>query len=119
MDAASRRRFLMCTAYAPVHNLIAVPSEENTLVAQMKHLLTADHTPIFYLIDKKKNGLAKMFPDATADIILICLEVAKFLYPDENVANVWRDLRSSVIKREKLHKIREAMVRLGHDPGEA
>jgi hypothetical protein len=84
----------------------------------MKDTLTFEHTPVFLLLDEKKQ-LARSFPDATADFVLLYLQSPlKYFFPDEKTANIWRELCQGGVAREKLKKIREAMYRLGHDPGE-
>lgn len=68
-------------------------------------------------IDKK--GLARAYPEATADLVLFCLQFPlKYLFADEHTANVWKDLCQSGVTPEKLKRIREVMFRLGHDPGQ-
>jgi len=88
------------------------------LAISMKQILTFEHTPIFLHLDEKKQ-LVHNFPDATADFVLLYLQSPlKYFFHSEQTANVWRELCQSGVAPEKLKKIREAMFRLGHDPGE-
>src|ERR1700690_761425 len=80
--------------------------------------LTFENTPVFLRLDEKKQ-LARSFPDATADFVLLYLQSPlKYFFPDEKTANIWRELCQGGVDLEKLKRIREAMYRLGHDPGE-
>lgn len=88
------------------------------LAIKMKSTLIFGHTPVFLRLDQKKQ-LVRNFPNAVADYILLYLESpSTYLFADEKVANIWRELCQGGASREKLNKIREAMFRLGHDPGE-
>ena len=88
------------------------------LAIAMKDTTTFEHTPIFLRLDEKKQ-LAQSFPDATADFVLLYLQSPlKYFFADERTANIWRELCHGEVALEKLKKIREAMYRLGHDPGE-
>lgn len=88
------------------------------LIPSLGREIDFEHAGLFWRIDKKK-GLARMYPEATADLILFCLEFPlEYFFADEHTANVWRDLSQSGVTPEKLRKIREAMFRHGHDPGQ-
>ena len=88
------------------------------LIPSLGKEIDFEHAGLFWRIDKKK-GLARTHPEATADLILFCLEFhLEYFFADEHTANVWRDLSQSGVTPEKLRKIREAMFRHGHDPGQ-
>lgn len=87
------------------------------LVATMGSSVSFKHTALIHRIDNK--GLAKKYPDATADLVLLYLRSPlNYFHSDKHVTAVWQDLRSGGVAKEKLVQIREAMFRLGHDPGE-
>lgn len=88
-----------------------------TLVAEMGHIVTFEHSALLYRIEEK--GLAEKYPDATAELVLLYLrKPAHFFPPDEHATRVWEALKRGGLARPKLLKIREEMARLGQDPGE-
>jgi len=87
------------------------------LVAAMGNAVSFENTPLIYRIDEKE--LAKTHPEATADLVLLCLRrMGIHFFASEHVTNVWQALRNAGVRKEKLVQIREALYRLGQDPGE-
>jgi hypothetical protein len=87
------------------------------LVESMGDAVSFEHTALLYRIDKK--GLAKSYPDATADLILFYLRNPENqFYGDDEMTKIWQDLKQGHVDRQKLVAIREELFRRGHDPGE-
>jgi hypothetical protein len=88
------------------------------LAVSTKEILTFEHTPIFLRLDEKKE-LVRNYADAGADFVLLYVQSPlRYFFADEHTARIWQILREKGVAKEKLKKIREAMFRLGHDPGE-
>lgn len=87
------------------------------LMTRMENALCFKHIDVFHRIHEK--GLASRHPTATAEFTLVYLRSGlEHFHADKDVASVWQDLRHGGVAKEKLGQIREAMFRLGHDPGE-
>jgi hypothetical protein len=84
------------------------------IVASMADVISFENDPLLYRIDRK--GLAKTYPEATADLLLYYLRsLQKYFHPDEHVKNVWQALRAGGVPKTKLQLIREQMFRLSYD----
>ena len=74
------------------------------------------HTAFFYRLRKKE--LAKAFPQATAELVLVCLKASRDRFAHSGqLPGVWNDLRQEKPSSVTLDAIRSEALRLGIDLG--
>jgi hypothetical protein len=85
------------------------------LVAAIQPRPAFEHIGFLSRIESK--GLARTYPTATADLLLVYFSVPDLhLYADETLQKIWRDLIQANLSPEQQRQLREAMFRFGIDP---
>jgi hypothetical protein len=85
------------------------------LVAAIQPRPAFEHIGFLSRIESK--GLARTYPTATADLLLVYFSAPDLhIYADETLQEIWRDLIQANLPPEQQRQLREAMFRFGIDP---
>jgi len=85
------------------------------LVAAIQPRPAFEHIGFLSRIESK--GLARTYPTATADLLLVYFSAPDLhVYADETLQKIWRDLIQENLPPEEQRQLREAMFRFGIDP---
>ena len=87
------------------------------LVLSMENTVSFENSRLLFGIDEE--ALGKIYPDATADLVVLYLKQAQQpFYQGDALRNVWKALHENGASEDRLQRIRQEMYRLGFDPQE-